>query len=306
MYALADGEKKFIKWVDFNISYTVLAQALKYDMDSYGKDKKIDWIDLLAYAACKNGGNFADKRNSDIDKLVQRLNSGEIIEDIAKDMKYFDYYHEAYTAVLGGFVGEYWTETDGENGDKKLEKRYGLKTFLPIAYGYGFSHFDDFGVSRSYGFQRRHEGNDLMASIGSPVICVETGIVEEMGWNQYGGWRLGIRSLDGKRYYYYAHLRKDHPFNNSLSKGQTVNAGEVIGYVGMTGYSATENVNGMKKPHLHFGMQLIFDESQKDAQSQIWINVYNIVKLLQKNPALVIKNEDTGEYEKKYKVYGIE
>ena len=51
-----------------------------------------------------------------------------------------------------------------------------------------------------------------MGSIGTPIIAVESGIIEQLGWNQYGGWRIGIRSFDGKRYYYYAHLRKDHPY----------------------------------------------------------------------------------------------
>ena len=78
---------------------------------------------------------------------------------------------------------------------------------MPIAKNYSFSHYDDFGASRSYGFKRTHLGNDLMGSIGTPIIAVESGTVEHLGWNQYGGWRVGIRSLDGKRYYYYAHLR---------------------------------------------------------------------------------------------------
>ncbi len=45
-------------------------------------------------------------------------------------------------------------------------------------------------------------------SIGTPIVAVESGYIEALGWNQYGGWRVGIRSFDGKRYYYYAHLRK--------------------------------------------------------------------------------------------------
>lgn len=33
-----------------------------------------------------------------------------------------------------------------------------------------------------------------MGSIGTPIIAVESGVVEHLGWNQYGGWRIGIRS----------------------------------------------------------------------------------------------------------------
>ena len=109
-----------------------------------------------------------------------------------------------------------------------------------------------------------------MISTGTPIIAVESGIVEAVGWNQYGGWRIGIRSYDGLRYYYYAHLRKDHPYNDRLYEGMTVTAGDVIGYSGQTGYSIKENVNNIDTPHLHYGMQLIFDEAEKDSPNQIW------------------------------------
>ena len=40
----------------------------------------------------------------------QRLKSGEKMEEITKDMQYYDYYVEAYTAVLGEFLGNYWVQ----------------------------------------------------------------------------------------------------------------------------------------------------------------------------------------------------
>ena len=86
-----------------------------------------------------------------------------------------------------------------------------------------------------------------------------------------------MRSLDGRRYYYYAHLRSGHPYAAGLKEGQTVYAGEVIGYLGMTGYSDSEDYNGMQRPHLHFGVQLIFDES---SSAEIWIDPYELIKFL--------------------------
>lgn len=136
----------------------------------------------------------------------------------------------------------------------------------------------------------------MLGSVGTPIIAVESGVVECLGWNRYGGWRIGIRSFDGKRYYYYAHLRRNHPYVNNLKQGMLVKAGEVIGYLGMTGYSYKENANNMKVPHLHFGMQIIFDESQKEGNNEIWINVYNIVNLLSKNKATVKKDAKIGDY----------
>lgn len=57
-------------------------------------------------------------------------------------------------------------------------KVYGIKSFHPLAQNYSYSHYDDFGNSRSYGYKRLHFGNDLMGSIGTPVIAVESGIIE--------------------------------------------------------------------------------------------------------------------------------
>ena len=138
----------------------------------------------------------------------------------------------------------------------------------------------------------------MYAALGKAVpaaaTAVEGGVVEALGWNRYGGWRVGIRSFDGKRYYYYAHLRKDHPYND-IYEGKIVSGGEVIGYLGMTGYSRKENVNNINVPHLHYGLQLIFDVSQKDGVNQIWIDLYELTKFLEDYRSLVKKGEN-GEY----------
>ena len=54
-------------------------------------------------------------------------------------------------------------------------------------------------------------------------------------------------------------------------------------------------------PHLHFGMQLIFDESQFDSPKEIWIDVYQIIEFLKQNKSEVIKSETMkNEYTRKY------
>lgn len=299
-----DGEKGFIKWVDFGICYEALDKALKADIKSIDSEVKLDWIELLAYLASRYGGNFSKYKSKDMDALINKLNNGESIEKLTEKLKYYNYFHEAYTAVLGGFVGGYEIEVDDENnpGQKKWIQKYGLRAFSPIARGYYYNHYDDFGNSRDYGFRRVHLGNDLMGSIGTPIIAVESGTVEALGWNQYGGWRIGIRSFDQKRYYYYAHLKKDHPYHSDLKVGDTVYAGDVIGYMGRTGYSRKENVNNINTTHLHFGMQLIFDESQKETISEIWIDVYNIVRLLSKNKSPVSFNSETKDFNRIYNI----
>lgn len=297
----ADEKKNFIKWVDYRVSYDAMDKALKADINSIDEEVKINWIELLAYLGTRYGGDFARYKPKDMDNLVQRLKNGESIESITKDLTHYNYYYEAYSAVLEGFVGPYEIQEEVD-GKKVWVNKYGLKAFSPFAAGYYYSHCDDFGNSRNYGFRRVHLGNDLMGSVGTPIIAVETGRVEALGWNQYGGWRIGIRSLNNKRYYYYAHLRKDHPYVKSLKEGDIVYAGDVIGYLGMTGYSRKENVNNINTPHLHFGMQLVFDESQKEALAEIWIDVYKIVKLLSRNKSPVTYNKDTKEFSRTYNI----
>lgn len=276
---------KPISWVDFDVDYESLKYAMDTDIKTYEEDVHISWIDILALAASRTGGKCP--LNS-VKKAVQDLSQGK-----RNYPESFSYYHEAYSAVLGGLLGMYEIET--ESG---WVPKYGLKAFSPVAAGYGYSHCADFGTSRSFGFQRKHLGNDLMGSLGTPIVAVEGGIVEAMGWNRYGGWRVGIRSGDSKRYYYYAHLQKDHPFADGLKVGDVVEPGQLIGFMGRTGYSDRENTNNIEEVHLHFGMELVFDENQKECNSEIWIDVYDIVRLLSQHRASY--KQDKGEWVRVY------
>ena len=181
-----------IKWVDFDVSYESMKYALEQDIATFDQEKHISWIDTLALAACRTGGKCG---LAGVKKAVADLKKDLSPEELLGDLyKYYDYYHRAYTAALGGLVGSYAIEKDGQ-----WVPTYGLKAFSPIAAGYGYSHCDDFGVARSFGFRRKHLGNDLMGAQGTPIVAVEGGVVEAMGWNRYGGWRVGIRSFDSRR-----------------------------------------------------------------------------------------------------------
>jgi peptidoglycan LD-endopeptidase LytH len=286
------GQNKYIKWMSFDVPDDALVKAMRIDISSHSGKTNISWIEVLSYLATKYGGNWKRYQAKDMDAVVTKLKTGVSMSDLTSPMKNYNYYYEAYDAVLHGFLGEY--KTVDSNG--KLLDKYGLMVYSPIAGGYSYGHYDDFGDSRSFGFRRRHLGNDLMGNIGTPIIAVESGVVETMGWNRYGGWRIGIRSFDHKRYYYYAHMRKNHPYVNNLKQGMLVKGGQVIGYLGMTGYSDKENVNNMQKPHLHFGMEIIFDESQKESNNEIWIDVYDIVNVLSQNKATVKKDTYSTDY----------
>ncbi|GAX90301.1 LysM peptidoglycan-binding domain-containing protein [Effusibacillus lacus] len=96
---------------------------------------------------------------------------------------------------------------------------------------------------------RPHEGVDIMADKGTPIYSVMDGTIVQYGWNQYGGYRLTIRVNDST-VFYYAHLSK---YAEGLSKGSAVKKGQLIGYVGSTGYGP-EGTEGKFDSHLHFGV----------------------------------------------------
>lgn len=271
-----------VRWVDFAVPYESLKYAMEVDIGTYDQEKHISWIDILSVAGCRTGGKCP---LSSVKRAADDLKKDQSPEELLGDLyKYYSYYHSAYAAVLDGFLGSYAIEKDG-----RWYPTYGLKAFSPIAAGYGYSHCDDFGAGRSFGFKRKHLGHDMMGSAGTPIVAVEGGVVEALGWNRYGGWRVGIRSFDSRRYYYYAHLQKDRPFAPGLAEGDTVQAGDLIGFMGRTGYSDRENTNNIETVHLHFGMQLVFDESQKECLSEIWIDVYDIVRLLSSHTSSLSK-----------------
>ena len=100
---------------------------------------------------------------------------------------------------------------------------------------------DDFGAPRHQG---KHEGNDILAPMRTPVVAVANGVIAQMTRKErgLGGIWIWLRADDATGYYY-AHLSRITP---GLEQGSRVRAGQVIGNVGMTG-DARGTV-----PHLHF------------------------------------------------------
>ena len=104
---------------------------------------------------------------------------------------------------------------------------------------------DTWGQSRANG-ARAHQGTDIMAPGGTPVIAAAPGTVEKLFYsNGGGGITLYERSPDRLWQYYYAHLQGYAP---GIHEGQVVQAGELLGFVGDTGNAGTGNF------HLHFGV----------------------------------------------------
>ena len=110
---------------------------------------------------------------------------------------------------------------------------------FPVKAPYSF--VDTFLAPRS-GY-RKHEGVDIFAMSGTPVLSVVNGVIENKGVNPLGGNKLWVRSPGDNWSYYYAHLAGYGP---GIANGTRVKKGQVIGYVGNTGNAKTT------PPHLHF------------------------------------------------------
>lgn len=140
----------------------------------------------------------------------------------------------------------------------------------------GVSYVDSWYAPRSYGGSRNHEGTDLMATNNTrgyfPILSITDGTVENMGWLEQGGYRIGIRSVSGG-YFYYAHMDTYAP---ELKPGDSVIAGQLLGFMGDSGYGA-EGTMGQFDVHLHLGIYVSSDDSEMS------VNPYWILKILEPN-----------------------
>ncbi len=100
---------------------------------------------------------------------------------------------------------------------------------------------DTWGGARGEG--RRHEGIDIFARRGTPVLSSTEGVVLRVGTNRLGGQVVWVLGPGGQRHYY-AHLDR----YGDVHAGMRVAPGSVVGYVGNTGNARTT------PPHLHYGI----------------------------------------------------
>ena len=94
------------------------------------------------------------------------------------------------------------------------------------------------------GTGRRHEGQDIFAPRGTPILSATNGFIYRIGENNLGGQTVSVIGSGG-HVYYYAHLDS---YARGLAVGDRVTTHTVLGYVGTTG-----NAQGTP-PHLHFGV----------------------------------------------------
>ncbi|MFF2753554.1 M23 family metallopeptidase [Psychrobacillus sp. NPDC058041] len=188
-----------------------------------------------------NEDGFADRKNDDdvMYTMSEYLSSfGPTEKDFKRALKEYYQRDEAVNQIIT--IAKIYKQFETINLDKHA---------FPLDILRDFSYKSTWGESRGWGGRRIHEGTDLFASYGVPVKSTSYGIVETMGWNDYGGWRIGIRDIHNT-YHYYAHLSS---YKKGIKEGDILAPGAIIGYVGSSGYGK-KGTAGKFPPHLHYGM----------------------------------------------------
>jgi len=143
----------------------------------------------------------------------------------------------------------------------------------PLEYTRVSSGFSGSRTHPLFGYDAAHRGIDYSAPAGSKVRTIAGGIVELAGWQNGYGNVVEIRH-DSRHSTLYAHLQK---FGAGIVKGARISQGDLIGYVGMTGWATG--------PHLHFETKIAgrnvnpltaqlpsaepLDESRRDALAAV-------------------------------------
>ena len=136
-----------------------------------------------------------------------------------------------------------------------------IDIIFPVPAAYASSYINDWGFARA-GNPAGHQGTDIFAMKGTPLIAVADGVIgDQFGDSYIGGFRLHIIDDLGVDYYY-AHLNNDTPgtddglggttaaYAPGIAPGVRVKAGQLIGYIGDSGDAEPT------PPHVHFGITI--------------------------------------------------
>src|SRR3546814_6644472 len=80
---------------------------------------------------------------------------------------------------------------------------------FPVGDPHSFG--DSFGAPRMMGtgYEHAHQGTDILAPAGTPLLACERGIITRMGSDVLGGTKIWVKGESGT-YYYYAHRSEEH------------------------------------------------------------------------------------------------
>ncbi len=145
-------------------------------------------------------------------------------------------------------IEEYTTYKITVQPEIRVSGSYILKIYTMPVYQFPVSGVDNSSIQSVWGDSREggkrfHEGVDIFAERGTPVVAVTDGRISSVGERGKGGKQVWLRDgLFGKSLYY-AHLDSIVATN-----GLRVKTGDTLGFVGNSGNAVTT------KPHLHFGI----------------------------------------------------
>lgn len=258
----------------FGISADAINDALNIDLETYQSESHINCTELLACLSTKYGGDLSRYKKGDAELLAASLGLERGIDELALNIGHYRYYKDAYDTIIGGIIGKFQ-----RNG----ELRYGITAFFPIADGFDHQIFESGNIE----ICNSSNNTEILIEAGcdTPIIAVESGIVEDIVQCKCDGMTLLIRSHDGKRRYRYTISPADVRYDD-IAVGRSVTSGDVIGSI-ISDFRNTVN------PHLHFEMSIITGNCSTD--NGISVNVGEIVKLLERN-RMAVKKCDDGRY----------
>jgi murein DD-endopeptidase MepM/ murein hydrolase activator NlpD len=163
--------------------------------------------------------------------------------------------------------------------------------------GYVFPVYGKHNYGDTYGAPRAdtgfHEGNDIFADSGTPVVAVCDGSLNRVGTLPISGNRLWVKCTKAGDGFFYAHLSA---FATDTRSGEKVTAGQVIGFVGSTGDAE------QTPPHLHFEVHpgngasvdpypfLRAWESHRDVPAAAWVRANGELGQQQPGTLVVVKD----------------
>ena len=191
-----------------------LAKIFEYDIDFFSDFQPQDVFNVI----------YEEIRYADGRRVTGKIIAAEL--EAAKDV----------------FDAFYYSDKDGHSDYYNSKGEALRRAFLraPLSYARISSPFNRNRMHPIFRTVRPHLAIDYAAPAGSPVVAIGRGRVDFAGWRGGYGNVVDIRH-SGNYVSRYAHFSR---FAGKLRKGQAVEAGEVIGYVGQTGHATG--------PHLHF------------------------------------------------------
>lgn len=290
LFILAVITTCLLSYINRQKQYEAILYKLKHNYFDLEAFRSMDFKDnsLLIFNDYNTIGNKTldnNKNSQDIER-IQDNKQDQKLQDITMTMLLNNYECNkknvyAYKKITKSFRNRIKKTIGYQEHLKRYQTILSDMTYFPVAEDteeqYTFSYDNSWNTPRTYGGKRRHEGTDIMATCNKrgiyPIVSVSDGIIENKGWLEQGGYRIGVRSKHGG-YYYYAHLYSYAP---DLEIGDTVIAGQLLGFMGDTGYSKVEGTTGNFAVHLHFG--IYYNEGEKETS----VNPFYILKYLERN-----------------------